>query len=103
VAPKLIIAVLATTALLWPRPATAPVAAERAANDHVKVEHELIHVVPFRNAVTPPPPRIQRSSSVKPAVASKPPDRPKGALGRARRILLGDGRYRPEPFPRPAR
>jgi hypothetical protein len=102
VAPKLIIAALAIAALLWPRPVTAPVAAQHAANDRVKVEQEVIFA-PASPAVIAPRTRPNRPSSVKFAAVRTPADRPKGVVERARRMLLGDGRYRPEPFPRPGR
>jgi hypothetical protein len=102
---KLIIAALAGGALLWPQPAIAPISAHQSPVDTVQVEHEVIHVTPSQNRVPPAPARISRSASVRVAAARKPADRPapQGIVSRARRALLGDGRYRPDPFPRPGR
>lgn len=66
----------------------------------VRVEHRLItaEVVHERASAglgaTRPPvtPRVQRSAQREPEVS--------GLFARARRALLGDGRHRPEPFPR---
>jgi hypothetical protein len=105
VARKLIIAALAAAALLWPRPAIAPIAAQQSPLDSVRVETELIEVVPARNKVPALLARTNRAVAVKLATVQKPVTRPSspGVVGRARRMLLGDGRYRPEPFPRPGR
>lgn len=102
---KLIIAALAAAALLWPRPAIAPIAAQQSLLDSVRVETELIQVVPSRGDVPPLPTRTNRAAAVKLATVQKPVTRPSspGVVDRARRMLLGDGRYRPEPFPRPGR
>ena len=109
-APKLIIAALAGVALLWPKPATAPIAAQQAPRDRVTVEHELIRAAPLstiprRN--TFPTSRMTRPGAVRLAAAQTPRTRtaiaPQGVVQRAKRLLMGDGRYRPEPFPRPAR
>jgi hypothetical protein len=103
VAPKLIIVALAIAALLWPRPVTAPIAAQHAPNDTVKVKEEIIYAPASPATVIRPSARPSPSSSVKSAATRRPADRPKGFVERARRTLLGDGRYRPEPFPRPGR
>ncbi|MGH9372221.1 MAG: hypothetical protein ACRD15_11880 [Vicinamibacterales bacterium] len=72
-------------------------------SDSVRVEHQLIEV-------SPPPVRAPR---VRPAVRSSAVGSSPGREGesrreprfveRARRVLIGDGRYRPEPFPKPGR
>lgn len=102
---KLIIAALATAALLWPRPAIAPIAAQQSAFDSVRVESELIHVISPRDDAPAQRPRTNRAVPVKLAAVQKPVTRTPshGVVDRARRMLLGDGRYRPEPFPRPGR
>jgi hypothetical protein len=64
------------------------------APDFVRVHHELIKVAPPagpRRPVRPAP----RSPSV------RDPERQPPFVERARRAFMGDGRYRPEPFPRP--
>jgi hypothetical protein len=64
----------------------------------VRVEHQLIQIVP------PPAPAV-RARPVAPASNRRADSRkpaPDHLVVRARRALVGDGRYRPEPFPRPA-
>ncbi|MGH9307814.1 MAG: hypothetical protein ACRD1U_00475 [Vicinamibacterales bacterium] len=62
--------------------------------DSVRLSHELIEVrIPTRATPRPravAPPRSPRAESRRPRFVE-----------RARRVLVGDGRYRPEPFPRP--
>jgi hypothetical protein len=61
--------------------------------DSVRLQHQLIEVkIPARAT---PPPRAARPRSPR-AEASRP-----RFVERARRVLVGDGRYRPEPFPKP--
>jgi hypothetical protein len=63
----------------------------------VRIEHRLIQIVPL------PTPTL-RARPVVPAVNrvtdSRKPES-NHLVARARRALVGDGRYRPEPFPRP--
>ena len=59
--------------------------------ESIRLEHEFIHVRP-----TPAPRRLSRPEPLPPAA------RPRSFVARAARILTGDGRHRPEPFPRPA-
>jgi hypothetical protein len=98
--PKLILMVLTLAALLWPSRAESPVQAlVNSAPGDVRIEHQLIQVTespaPRRRAPTV---TVSRVASVrKPA----PPSRQEGFVVRAGRLLMGDGRYRPEPFPRP--
>jgi hypothetical protein len=72
------------------------VPAERAVRV-VRVEHQL--VIPALNVVEPTA-RTAASRQVRrgqrPAAEAQPPV----LLSRAKRVLFGDGRYRPEPFPR---
>lgn len=61
--------------------------------DSVRLQHQLIEIrIPARAT---PPPRAASPRSPR-AEASRP-----RFVDRARRVLIGDGRYRPEPFPRP--
>ncbi len=102
---KLIIAALAVAALLWPQPAIAPIAAQQPPLDSVRVESELIRVVPSRDDIAARSARTNRGAPVKLAAVPKPAHRTpsQSVVERARRMLVGDGRYRPEPFPRPGR
>ena len=101
--PKLIIA---AAALLTLSPATAESpagASPQATPSSVRIEHQLVEAferprlasVPRRRQAMPP-----RPSAVQFADRSA---RPAGLAARAGRLLLGDGRFRPEPFPRPGR
>ena len=101
--PKLIIA---AAALLTLSPATAdsPVGANQPATlPSVLVEHQLVEarerpreaLAPLRRQAVP-----ARPSALRFAVRRDPPA---GIAARAGRLLLGDGRFRPEPFPRPGR
>ncbi len=79
---------------------TAPPAAPGSGIDRsVIIEHQVIEVP------TPTPtarPRLRAVSPARRASAGSGRDLPVQIASRARRILVGDGRYRPEPFPRPA-
>jgi len=79
-------------------PMTTEAATPAPAPASVRVEHQLIDVQPL----AAPPPRwrpIARAQNSRPNGRRADP----GAfVTRARRALVGDGRYRPEPFPRPA-
>jgi hypothetical protein len=71
--------------------------AQAPALPSIRIEHELIEVPIVRPPVAPPaavqPVRRARATQ-------SPVERPTFAVN-ARRLLLGDGKYRPEPFPRP--
>jgi hypothetical protein len=87
-----------------PRPAgdlAPPAASDGPIGSQVIIEHQMIEV-----PMPAPPPTILRA--VRPArstSASASPharrDPPGPFVVRARRVLVGDGRYRPEPVPRP--
>ena len=103
--PKLVLVALAATALFWPATAESPVgAAALPSVAPVTIERQLIHV-PARPSRTtprtrPPKPRVADGH----VLAAKKPEREPAAGGlaaRASRLLLGDGRHRPQPFPRP--
>jgi len=83
---------------------------EAAARSHladrtvVRVEHELVPATVVQEAV------VQETVAAE-AVGKKPAGprvrrlayrntRPDGFASRARQLLIGDGRFRPEPFPR---
>jgi hypothetical protein len=78
-------------------------------SDTVHVEHEIV-VVPHTPPATPPatrdPARQGRSAQARSALQASRSSRPqadepsRGVAARAGRLLVGDGRYRPEPFPR---
>jgi hypothetical protein len=97
---KLAIAALGAVALLWPSRAESPVGATSLPPfSQVTVQHQLIHVP----LVAPPRRPVPSRGNAGPRLASgtdrRRPDR--GLAARATRLLVGDGRYRPEPFPRP--
>lgn len=108
-------AVFAVVALLSPSTAESPVVAvaqpgspprvlsevEWKPEPAVTVTHELVRVT---EAVSDAP-RVRLPSAPAPLVSRKPVQSQKseGFAARAGRVLLGDGRYRPEPFPRPGR
>jgi hypothetical protein len=65
----------------------------------VRVEHELVPVTVIEETVAPAAagrkPAGQRVRRLAPRNT-----RPDGFTSRARQLLVGNGRYRPEPFPR---
>ena len=90
-------AVAIGTALSWrPRPARPADAPQQAASSvlPVTVERTLVSAAV---EVVERPARGNRAR-VKPRREAPP-----AAISRARRVLFGSGRYRPEPFPRVAR
>jgi hypothetical protein len=100
---KLIVLTLGAVALLWPATAESPVGAAAAPSvpevASVTVEHELIQVT----AAAPVQPRLPSSPTVRLAAGPARSIKTGGFAVRAGRALMGDGRYRPEPFPRPGR
>jgi hypothetical protein len=97
--PKLILLLLTLAVLLWPSRAESPVHAVASAPADITIEHQLIQVTesatPRRR---PPTAAVSRVAAVrKPGQRS----RREALVVRAGRLLMGDGRYRPEPFPRP--
>jgi hypothetical protein len=81
-----------------------PAEPDRRTTNSVRVERELIHVPPPRRDAPVSRADLHRPNAVKFAAVRGPAARPPNSvIGRARRMLLGDGRYRPEPFPRPGR
>jgi len=102
--PKLIVAALAAAALFWPSTAESPVSAaaqDGSTPEKVTIEHHLVHVPIVSATRLPPRPRL--SSANRLASRNNAAERPQNLVTRAGRALLGDGRYRPEPFPRPGR
>jgi len=91
---------------LRPEPAKAPDSHPAGASnstiaqpsDAVRIEHQLIQVAPKASTVPSARPS-DRSTSVGRAMRTSGSH---AFVARARRALMGDGRYRPEPFPRPA-
>jgi hypothetical protein len=74
-----------------------PVSRAVPAGRAVRIEHQL--VIPAQNVVEPAArsaasPQVRRAS--RPAREAQSPV----LMSRARRVLFGDGRYKPEPFPR---
>jgi hypothetical protein len=78
------------------RPAAEPVSQPESAGPSVRIEHELVRLP------KPRPQRITRPAQWRSTrlVAAEPADAQTPLLVRARRALVGDGRYKPEPFPR---
>ena len=96
--------------LLFPRASEAPAAAgdkSAAASGpngermgpapSVRVEHELIAVTPLPTP-SPRPRAVVNAVDARQRRTAGPSD----FVSRARRALIGDGRYRPQPFPRPS-
>jgi hypothetical protein len=85
-------------------PLGAPVPAAEAA---VRIEHEFVTVPEVRQPVRAPgvrPPAARRVAPPAPVSRARATERvPPAPLARARRVLFGDGTYRPQPFPRPSR
>src|SRR5688500_6566781 len=82
-------------------PQTAPAAAPAskvspAPKPSVTLEHQLIQVEPIRPPK--PAPRLRRPLPSTRLAYGAPHQEP--LVTRARRKFLGDGRFRPEPFPR---
>lgn len=76
-----------------------PAPASTSAAPAVRIQHEIVTVpyaVPRARTIAPG----GRFRSAR-ALPRRPTD--VTAVARARRMLLGDGTYRPEPFPRPTR
>ena len=74
-----------------------PAAAQRAPQPSVIIQHQLIQIQP---APKPKPlPRV-RGAVASTRLAYGPVLRRENLASRARRVMLGDGRFRPEPFPR---
>ncbi len=78
------------------RTVAAPVSQPDSAGPSVRIEHELVKLPKPRR------PRINRPAQWRSTrLAAAEPVAPQAPLlVRARRALVGDGRYRPEPFPR---
>lgn len=68
--------------------------------DSVVVEHELIEVRP-RAVRQPAPPRPRPAAVARTTDVALRGERT-SLVDRTRRAIVGDGRYRPEPFPRPS-
>jgi hypothetical protein len=96
-----------------PRP-EAPARSHYPDRTVVRVEHELVPATVVQEAVvqeTVVAEAVVQGTVVAEAVEKKPAGlrvrrldyrntRPDGFASRARQLLIGDGRYRPEPFPR---
>jgi hypothetical protein len=93
--------VVAMPITLRQMPGPAVSAAPDAEQQTVRVEHEFVSLpaspVPLADAA--PAGNVERAAVVPPRRAVPPA--PRTAGNKAKRALLGDGRYRPEPFPRP--
>lgn len=101
-APKVFGAGLTALALLWPVPADSPLTAGQASPGRVRIQHELIQIVP-RPPAAPHRgirrPRLSRSTRLAAFTQPRPRTDANFAV-RAGRLIAGDGRYRPQPFPR---
>ena len=97
---KLVLVLLTLAALLWPSRAESPIQAlVNGAPAEIRIEHQLIHVIE-----PPAPPRRPAAAAVnRLASVTKPVQRARQdtLVVKASRLIMGDGRYRPEPFPRP--
>jgi hypothetical protein len=102
-----LLAVVALAALiLYPSPAQeevrapqtgVPTAALRSVpSPSVTLQHQLIQIEPLRRQK--PAPRMRRTLPPT-RLAYATLTRPGTIAARARRVVLGDGRFRPEPFP----
>jgi hypothetical protein len=78
------------------QPVVTPQTPPEAAGPSVRIEHELV-VLP-----KPRPPRISRPVQWRSTrmAAAEPTASRAPLIVRARRAFVGDGRYKPEPFPR---
>lgn len=78
------------------QPVAAPVSEPETAGPSVRIEHELVQLP------KPRPHRINRPAQWRSTrlAAAEPTDRHAPLFIRARRAFIGDGRYKPEPFPR---
>jgi hypothetical protein len=100
---KLVLTILTLAALLWPSRADSPVQAlVNGAPAEIRIEHQLIRVT----APVQPKRRPARAAMTRLAALDKlkkPGQRARrdALVVRAGRLLMGNGRYRPEPFPRP--
>jgi hypothetical protein len=96
-------ACLGAAILLWPSTAESPVSAAPPIEPAgVTVEHQLIRVGAAAHAPRAKPRPVRAGTRL----AFTKPSQPvvaKSLGARAGRLLLGDGRHRPEPFPRPGR
>jgi hypothetical protein len=96
-----LVVVLGVAWLAAGNPGTAESTAQDApaASDSVRVEHELVRAGIVRET---PPPAVRRARFAPPASrrASRVAEKPSPTItARAMRILIGDGRHRPQPFP----
>ncbi|HVL66128.1 MAG TPA: hypothetical protein VM364_02570 [Vicinamibacterales bacterium] len=83
-----------------PQPASASMVVAAQPAPDVRVEHQLITVdVIAESASRPTPPPPARAAATA-AGARQPEPAERRLVDRARRVILGDGRHRPEPFPR---
>jgi hypothetical protein len=73
-----------------------------AVSDAVQVEHEFVVARPSPRRSPEPRRQVAAARPAARAVGEVPQAQPApGLVTRAGRVLLGDGQYRPEPFPRP--
>jgi hypothetical protein len=91
-------------------PADAPVTAPTAADDRVRIEHQIVQI-PVIPASDAPALRLKKAAgrpgTSAPAVTTRQArsnsTRRDPLLSRAVQRILGDGRHTPQPFPRPGR
>ena len=77
-------------------PVVAPQISPEPAGPSVRVEHQLVRLPKPRPQHINRPPQW-RSTRL---AAAEPSESRPALILRARRVLVGDGRYKPEPFPR---
>jgi hypothetical protein len=85
-----------------PQPRAAAEKAVFAPKPSVTLQHQLIQVEPVAPVAptTRPKPAPRLRQDLPPTRRASGPVQQESLGGRARRVLVGDGRFRPEPFPR---
>ena len=78
-----------------PQPALPAASSQQPPPPSVTLQHQLIQVEPVRRPK--PAPRLRRTL---PATQLASVPRRDTLVARARRAVVGDGRFRPQPFPR---
>jgi hypothetical protein len=78
------------------RPDVVPQAPPETAGPSVRIEHELVRLPKPRTQPINRPAQLRSTRKA----AAEPADSRAALIVRARRAFVGDGRYKPEPFPR---
>ena len=92
-----------------PLPGSTAVAAPARTDERVRIEHEVVRIPvtapkpPVKSVrLTQPLPTPRRVASplLRASNFAPSPEPERGFVGKAVKRIVGDGRYRPEPFPR---